>query len=338
MSNKTWNIAIVGATGVVGAEFVKILEERKFPVGQLKLLASERSLGKTLSFQGKELPVETLTEKSFAGIDIALFSAGAAISKKFAPIAAETGAVVIDNTSQFRMESDIPLVVPEVNPHRIAYCKKRRIIANPNCSTIQLVVVLNALHQQAKIKRVVVSTYQSVSGAGLEAMEELSQQSVAIFSNKEIKPQALPHRIAFNLIPHIDCFLADGYTKEEWKLMVETSKIMETDIPLSATTVRVPVFYGHSESVNVEFETPLSAAEARKILQKAEGVEVIDDPASNQYPMAIDCAGKDPIFVGRIREDKTVPFGLNLWVVADNVRKGAALNAIQIAELLITNK
>lgn len=320
MSKKTYNIAIVGASGIVGAEFVKILEERKFPVGQLKLLASERSIGKTLSFHGKELAVETLTEKSFANIDICFFSAGAAISKKFVPIAVETGAVVIDNTSQFRMESDIPLVVPEVNPHRIADFKKRAIIANPNCSTIQLVVVLNALHQQAKIKRVVVSTYQSVSGAGLQAMEELSQQSVAVF----------------NVIPHIDVFLEDGYTKEEWKLMVETSKIMEANVPLTATTVRVPVFYGHSESVNVEFETALSAKEARTILQTAQGVEVVDDPASKRYPLAIDCAGKDSVFVGRIREDKTVPHGLNMWIVADNVRKGAALNAVQVAEILLS--
>ena len=337
MSKKLWNVAIVGATGVVGGEFVKILEERKFPVGTLKLLASERSLGKTLAFNGKEIVVDLLNKNSFEQIDIALFSAGAEVSKQFAPIAAAKGAVVIDNTSQFRMETDVPLIVPEVNPHRIAYCKKRRIIANPNCSTIQLVIVLNALQPKAKIKRVVVSTYQSVSGAGLEAMEELSKQSVAVFSGKTIEPKKLPHQIAFNCLPHIDVFLEDGYTKEEWKMMQETSKIMETKIPLTATTVRVPVFYSHSESVNIEFETPISAAAARELLSKTSGVEVVDDPSSNQYPLAINAAGKDPIYVGRIREDKTVPHGLNMWIVADNIRKGAALNAIQIAELLIRN-
>lgn len=335
MAKTNWNLAIVGATGVVGAEFIKILEERKLPVGALKPLASDRSLGKTVSFQNRAIPVEPLSKNSFAGIDIGFFSAGASVSKEFVPIAAAQGALVIDNTSQFRMEADVPLVVPEVNPHRIADFQKRRIIANPNCSTIQLVVVLHALRKQAKIKRVVVSTYQSVSGAGLKAMEELSQQSVALFSGKTIESNEFPHQIAFNCLPHIDVFLADGYTKEEWKIIHETSKILETEIPLTATTVRVPVFYGHSESVNVEFETPLSAKEARAILKSAPGVEVIDDPIANQYPLAIDCAGKDSIYVGRIREDKSVLHGLDLWIVADNVRKGAALNAMQIAEILI---
>ncbi len=334
-NKKTFNIAIVGATGVVGQEMAKVLEERHFPVGVLRPLASERSLGKTVSFRGKDLPVEPLSVDSFDGIDIALFSAGSSVSKEFAPIAAAKGAVVIDNTAQFRMEPDIPLVVPEVNPQAIADYKKRGIIANPNCSTIQLVVVLNALQKKAKIKRVVVSTYQSVSGAGLEAMDELSSQSLAIFSNKEIRPEALQHQIAFNLIPHIDSFLEDGYTKEEQKMMRETSKIMGTEIPLTATTVRVPVFYGHSEAVNIEFASPLSAQEAKMILQETPGVELVDDPASNRYPLPIDAAGKDPVFVGRIREDKTVPHGLNLWVVADNIRKGAALNAVQIAEILV---
>jgi len=335
MAKKTYNVAIVGATGVVGQEFIKVLEERKFPVKMLRLLASEKSLGKTLEFNGKEIAVETLGENSFDGIDIALFSAGSSVSKKFAPYALEKGAVVIDNTAEFRMESDVPLVVPEVNPQAIAQFKKRRIIANPNCSTIQLVVVLNALHKKSKIKRVVVSTYQSVSGAGLRAMEELSTQTLAVFSNKEIKAQELPHQIAFNCLPQIDVFLEDGYTKEEWKMMAETSKIMETKIPLTATTVRVPVFYGHSESVNIEFENSISAGEARAILKETEGVEVVDDPASKQYPLAIHAAGKDPVYVGRIREDKTVPHGLNMWIVADNIRKGAALNAVQIAEILI---
>lgn len=335
MAKKTYNLAIVGATGVVGAEFIKILEERKFPVGQLKLLASDRSLGKTVSFQNKEIPVAPLSKNSFAGIDIGFFSAGASVSKEFVPIAVAQGALVIDNTSQFRMEAEVPLVVPEVNPHRITDFQKRRIIANPNCSTIQLVIVLHALRQQAKIKRVVVSTYQSVSGAGLKAMEELSQQSVALFSGKAIESNEFPHPIAFNCLPHIDVFMEDGYTKEEWKIIQETSKILETEVPLTATTVRVPVFYGHSESVNVELETPLSAPEARTLLKSAPGVEVIDDPAANQYPLAVDCAGKDSIYVGRIREDKSVPHGLDLWIVADNVRKGAALNAVQIAEILV---
>ncbi|MBI4223985.1 MAG: aspartate-semialdehyde dehydrogenase, partial [Deltaproteobacteria bacterium] len=309
-------VAIVGATGVVGQAFVRILEKRNFPVGSLRLLASERSSGKHLMFNGKAIPVELISERAFEGIDLAFFSAGADVSKDFVPIAAGKGAIVIDNTSQFRMEPDVPLVVPEVNAHRIAYCKKRRIIANPNCSTIQLVVVLHALRQRAKIKRVVVATYQSVSGAGLEAIETLSKHGER----------------SFDCVPHIDRFLEDGYTKEEWKMMNETSKIMEEKIPMTATCVRVPVFYGHSEAVNIEFESALLAEEARKILKETPGVAVVDDPASDQYPLAVDCAGKDPIFVGRIREDKTVPHGLSLWIVADNVRKGAALNAIQIVE------
>lgn len=309
---------MVGATGVVGQALVKILEERRFPVGQLKLLASERSAGKTLKFNGREIPVEPIVEQAFAGIDIAFFSAGAEVSRDFVPIAAGKGAVVIDNTSQFRMDKDVPLVVPEVNAPRIAYCKKRRIIANPNCSTIQLVVVLHALRQRAKIKRVVVATYQSVSGAGLEAIETLARHGER----------------SFDCVPHIDRFLEDGYTKEEWKMMNETSKIMEEKIPMTATCVRVPVFYGHAEAVNIEFESALSADEAQRILKETPGVEVVDDPASAKYPLAVDCAGKDPIFVGRIRADKTVPHGLSMWIVADNVRKGAALNAIQIAELL----
>ncbi|MBI4125263.1 MAG: aspartate-semialdehyde dehydrogenase [Deltaproteobacteria bacterium] len=316
MSDKTYHVAIVGATGVVGQAFVRILEKRNFPVGSLRLLASERSSGKHLMFNGKAIPVELISERAFEGIDLAFFSAGADVSKDFVPIAAGKGAIVIDNTSQFRMEPDVPLVVPEVNAHRIAYCKKRRIIANPNCSTIQLVVVLHALRQRAKIKRVVVATYQSVSGAGLEAIETLSKHGER----------------SFDCVPHIDRFLEDGYTKEEWKMMNETSKIMEEKIPMTATCVRVPVFYGHSEAVNIEFESALLAEEARKILKETPGVAVVDDPASDQYPLAVDCAGKDPIFVGRIREDKTVPHGLSLWIVADNVRKGAALNAIQIVE------
>lgn len=331
MTKKT-NIAIVGATGAVGGELLEILEERKFPVGELKLLASENSSGRWLFFGGKEFPVHDLASANFAGTTIAFFSAGALISKEYVPQAVREGALVIDNTSQFRMEPDVPLIVPEVNRQRIADGQRRRIIANPNCSTIQLVVVLHALAQKAAIKRVVVSTYQSVSGAGVEAMEELSKQTVALFSNKEMETKIFPHRIAFNCLPHIDVFLDGGVTKEEWKMMHETSKIMETKIPMSATAVRVPVFYGHSESVNIEFESPITAEEARAILEKTPGVVVVDNPLQNAYPLAIDCAGRDEIFVGRIRTDGTVPHGLNLWIVADNIRKGAALNAVQIAE------
>lgn len=337
MSKKAWNVAMVGATGVVGGELIKILEERKFPVGDLKLFASEKSIEKKIPFQGKEIPVEAIREDSFRGIDIAFFSAGGGISQKYVPLAVDQGAIVIDNTSHFRMEPDVPLVVPEVNRHRIVYCKRRRIIANPNCSTIQLVVVLKALMQRAKIKRVVVATYQSVSGAGQEAMEELSKQTAAIFSQKNEEPKVFPHRIAFNCLPHIDVFLDDGYTKEEWKIMHETSKILETKIPMSATTVRVPVFYGHSEAVNIEFATAVSVADARNLLKKAAGVELLDDPKQNLYPLPSRATGKDAIFVGRIRQDRSVPHGLDLWIVADNIRKGAALNAVQIAEDLVKN-
>lgn len=317
---KSWNVAVVGATGVVGQAMLSILEERGFPVGNLRPLASARSAGKIVTFRGKPVAVETLARDSFSGIDIALFSAGAAVSKEFAPIAAETGAVVIDNTSHFRMEKDVPLVVPEVNKHRIPYCKKRRILSNPNCSTIQLVVVLNALHQKAKIRRVTVATYQSVSGAGRQAMEDLKAEK---------------HPATFNCVPHIDRFLEDGTTKEEWKMMAETAKIMETDIPMSVTCVRVPVFVGHSEAVQVEFDSAMTPDEARTILRETPGVEVVDDPSAGKYPQAIHAAGHDPIYVGRLRRDSSVPHGLAMWIVADNLRKGAALNAVQIAEELI---
>ena len=335
MPKKSWKIAIVGATGAVGGELISILQERQFPVGSLQLLASEKSVGKTIQFEGHDYPVEMLGENSFQGTEIAFFSAGSELSKKFVPVAAKNGCVVIDNTACFRMEADVPLVVPEVNPTSIADYKKRNIIANPNCSTIQLVVVLKALMCKTKIKRVVVSTYQSVSGAGIEAMEELSKQTVALFSQGAVDVKAFPHRIAFNCLPHIDIFLENGYTKEEWKLMQETSKILGTTVPLTATTVRVPVFYGHSESVNVEFASSLTPAEAREILRTAPGIEVIDDPLENRYPLATEAAGQDPVYVGRIRQDTTVPFGLNMWIVADNIRKGAALNAVQVAEILI---
>ena len=331
-----YNVAIVGATGAVGEQMREVLDERQFPVGELRLLASERSVGQFLPFQSRQLPVEVLKADSFKGIDIGLFSAGGSVSAEFAPMAVAAGAVVVDNTSVFRMEPDVPLVVPEVNAKEIANYKTRGIIANPNCSTIQMVVALKPIHDAARIKRVVVSTYQSVSGAGRKAMEELSQQVAALFNGKEIEKVKFPHQIAFNCIPHIDVFMEGGYTKEEWKMIEETRKILgEPNLAVTATTVRVPVFCSHSESVNVETYVKLSANEARRILREAPGVIVADEPENNVYPMAIDAAGKDATYVGRIREDKSVANGLNLWVVSDNLRKGAALNAVQIAEILI---
>ena len=336
MKKEKYNVAIVGATGAVGEQMREILDERQFPVGEVRLLASERSVGQFLPFQSRQLPVEVLKADSFKDIDIALFSAGGSVSSEFAPMAVAAGAVVIDNTSVFRMEPDIPLVVPEVNAKEIANYKSRGIIANPNCSTIQLVVALKPIHDAARIKRVVVSTYQSVSGAGRKAMEELSQQVAALFNGKEIEKVKFPHQIAFNCIPHIDAFMVDGYTKEEWKMIEETRKILgEPNLPVTATTVRVPVFCSHSEAVNVETYVKLSANETRRILREAPGIIVADEPENNLYPMAIDAAGKDATYVGRIREDKSVANGLNLWVVSDNLRKGAALNAVQIAEILI---
>jgi aspartate-semialdehyde dehydrogenase len=333
---RLFNVAVVGATGAVGTEMMKVLEERDFPVKELRLLASERSAGVKLEFKGKRVKVEVLKEDSFKGVDIALFSAGASVSAKFAPIAAAAGAVVVDNTSHFRMEPDIPLVVPEVNPHAIARYKERGIIANPNCSTIQMVVALKPIHDAARIKRVVVSTYQATSGAGKEAMEELAEQTADLLSGRDVKPTVFPHQIAFNLIPQIDVFLDNGYTKEEMKMINETKKIMEDDsIMVTATTVRVPVFYGHSESVNIETEKKITPDEVRKVLEKAPGVMVLDEPSKKVYPMPIDAAGCDETFVGRIREDMTIKNGINMWVVSDNIRKGAALNAVQIAEILI---
>jgi aspartate-semialdehyde dehydrogenase len=331
-----YNVAVVGATGAVGEQMREVLEERQFPVGELRLLASERSAGQFLPFDGRQVRVEILNGDSFKDIDIGLFSAGGSVSAKFAPTAITAGAVVVDNTSHFRMEPDVPLVVPEVNANEIAGYKKRGIIANPNCSTIQMVVALKPIHDAVRIKRVVVSTYQSVSGAGRRAMEELSHQVGALFNGKDVRKDKFPHQIAFNCIPHIDVFLENGYTKEEWKMINETRKILgEPGLPVTATTVRVPVFCGHSESVNVETVVKLSAAEARKILREAPGIIVVDEPENNVYPMAIDATGKDATYVGRIREDDSVPNGLNMWVVADNLRKGAALNAVQIAEILI---
>ena len=332
---KEFNVAVVGATGAVGNEMIETLQQRKFPVRNLKLLASERSLGVSISYKGQDVPVDVLKEDSFKGIQIGLFSAGGSVSQKFAPIAASDGCVVIDNTSAFRMEPDVPLVVPEVNAHAIKEYKKKGIIANPNCSTIQMVVVLKPLHDAARIKRVVVSTYQAVSGTGKKAIHELEAQVCALLNNQDVEKKVYPHQIAFNCLPHIDVFLDNGYTKEEMKMVNETKKIMEDQtIQVTATTVRVPVFYGHSESVNVEFEKELTPEAARKLLMKAPGIKVVDNPKKNQYPLAIYAAGKDETFVGRIRKDESVKYGLNLWIVADNIRKGAALNAVQIAEIL----
>jgi len=327
-------VAVVGATGAVGNEMVEILEERKFPIERLVLLASERSEGMTLTFKGKEVRIDTLNKESFHGVDIALFSAGASRSLEFAPAAVRSGAVVIDNSSAFRMDPEIPLVVPEVNPEAIR--RHKGIIANPNCSTIQMVVVLKPLHDAARIKRIVVTTFQSTSGTGKRAMDELLEQTRALLNFQEVKCNVYPHQIAFNCLPHIDAFLDNGYTKEEMKMVNETRKIMEDEsIRVTATTVRVPVFRGHSESVNIETEKKLTANEARAILSSASGVIVYDDPSRNIYPLPIDVSGKDEVYVGRIREDESIPNGLNLWIVGDNLRKGAALNAIQIAEYLI---
>jgi aspartate-semialdehyde dehydrogenase len=336
VKKEQYNVAVVGATGAVGEQMREVLEERAFPVKNLRLLASERSAGQFLPFQGRQLRVDVLDENSFENIDIALFSAGGSISAKFAPVAVAAGAVVIDNTAYFRMDPEVPLVVPEVNANVIGDYRDRRIVANPNCSTIQMVVALKPIHDAARIKRIVVSTYQSVSGAGRRAMEELSQQVGALFNGRELKKEKFPHQIAFNCIPHIDVFLEGGYTKEEWKMIHETRKIFnEPALPVTATTVRVPVFCGHSESINVETEKKITAAEAKALLREAPGVIVADEPENNVYPLAIDATGKDATYVGRIREDDSVANGLNLWVVADNLRKGAALNAVQIAEILI---
>jgi aspartate-semialdehyde dehydrogenase len=336
MKKEKYNVAVVGATGAVGNEMVAILEERNFPVAQLRLLASQRGAGTKMEFKGKSYSVEVLNENSFAGVDIGLFSAGGSVSEQFAPIAGKAGCVVIDNTSAFRMDPEVPLVVPEVNAHAIGQYPKKNIISNPNCSTIQMVVVLKPIHDFARIKRVVVSTYQAVSGTGKRAIKELETQILAIYNQQEIKKEVYPHQIAFNCLPHIDVFFDNGYTKEEMKMVNETKKIIEDpSIGVTATTVRVPVFYGHSESVNIETEKKLTRDDVKKILSKAPGVVVVDDPKKFEYPLAIDAAGKDETFVGRIREDESISNGINMWIVADNIRKGAALNAVQIAEILI---
>ncbi len=331
-----YRVAVVGATGAVGREMLKVLSERNFPADEVVALASGRSTGSEISFGEKTvLKVKNLDTFDFAGWDIGLFSPGAAVSAVYAPRAAAAGCVVIDNTSQFRMDPDVPLVVPEVNQHHLRQFAKRRIIANPNCSTIQMVVALKPLHDQWKIKRVVVATYQSVSGAGKEAMDELFAHTKAIFVHDPNKPEQFTKEIAFNVIPHIDRFMDDGSTKEEWKMAVETQKILDPAIKVHATCVRVPVFIGHGEAVNVEFENPVTAGEARAALREAPGVEVVDVREDGGYVTPLECTGEDAVYVSRIRKDPTVEHGLSFWCVSDNLRKGAALNAVQIAEELI---
>jgi aspartate-semialdehyde dehydrogenase len=333
--SRLFNVAVVGATGAVGNQMLEILAERNFPIKELRLLASERSEGKLLEFKGEQLVVQKLGRDSFKDIDIALFSAGGSRSEEFCPIAAASGAVCVDNSSAWRMDPEVPLVVPEVNPDDVAQYTQKGIVANPNCSTIQMMVALKPLHDYAKIKRIVVSTYQAVSGTGLSAIDELRIQSGELLNGRPAECKVYPRQIAFNCLPHIDVFLDNGYTKEEMKMVNETRKIFGDDsIRVTATTVRVPVFYSHSEAVNIETEKPLSAVKARELLAAAPGVEVVDDVAKQVYPTAIDAAGQDLTYVGRIREDESIENGLNLWVVADNLRKGAATNAVQIAELL----
>jgi aspartate-semialdehyde dehydrogenase len=328
------NVAIVGATGMVGQEFIRVLEQRSFPMTSVKLFASDRSHGRKMKVRGEEIEVRETTPESFKGIDVALFSAGADISKHFSPIAARTGAVVVDNSAAFRMDPEVPLVVPEINAEDIR--KHKGIIANPNCSTIQMVVALYPLHKVNPIKRITVATYQSVSGTGLAAVDELTGQSKAVLAGEKATPKVYPYQIAFNVLPEIDVFLDNGYTKEEWKLVEETHKIMHApEIAISATCVRVPVKIGHSEAVQVEFSRPMSPEEARSILSKAPGVTLMDDPSKKVYPYPVMAAGQDDVYVGRVRKDASHPNGLVLWIVSDNIRKGAALNAVQIAEKLV---
>ncbi len=332
--SKKYRVGVVGATGVVGQEIIKILEQRKFPLDALRLFASERSLGHTVEFNGAHVDVEVLTEDTLAALDFALFSAGSSISKEYCPIAAKRGIVCIDNTSHFRMVDGIPLVVPEVNPGALA--NHNNIIANPNCSTAQMVLALKPIHDAVGIQRVVVSTYQSVSGAGSAAIKELEDQSRANLSGQELAPKEFNFPIAFNVIPQIDVFCDNGYTKEEMKMINETKKILGDDaIQVTATTVRVPVFVSHSEAINIQTKSPLSADDARALLAKAPGIKVVDDPSQLKYPTPRDAAGEDDVLVGRIRQDVSIDNGLELWCVGDNLRKGAALNAVQIAEALI---
>jgi aspartate-semialdehyde dehydrogenase len=331
-----YNVAVAGATGAVGGAMLDVLTRRDFPIKELRLLASERSVGKKLQFRGQEIAVQLLSKDAFKGIDVALFSAGAARSLDFAPAAAAAGAVVVDNSSAYRMDPDIPLVVPEVNPAAIAQYKNRGIIANPNCSTIQMLVALKPIYDKVGIKRIVVSTYQAVSGTGANAIEELQNQVKAYAAGEPITKEVYPHQIAFNCLPHIDSFLESGYTKEEMKMVNETRKIFgDSTIGVTATTVRVPVTYGHSESVNIETEKKISAQEVKELMKTAPGVKLVDNPQECQYPLALDCEGRFETLVGRIREDESIDKGINMWIVADNILKGAALNTVQIAEVLI---
>jgi len=335
--SRTYDVAVVGATGAVGEAMLEILAERDFPVGRVYALASERSAGNRVMFGKKSLTVENLADFDFSKAQIGLFSAGASVSEIYAPKAAAAGCVVIDNTSQFRYDEEIPLVVPEVNPEKIAEYRRHGIIANPNCSTIQMLVALKPIYDAVGIERINVCTYQAVSGTGKEAIEELATQTAQLLNGKPIRPEVYPKQIAFNVLPHIDVFLENGYTKEEMKMVWETRKIMGDDrIMVNPTTVRVPVFYGHSEAVHVETREKITAERARALLQAAEGIVVLDERKAGGYPTAVtEAAGSDPVYVGRIREDVSHPKGLDLWVVADNVRKGAALNSIQIAEVLV---
>lgn len=332
----SYKVAVVGATGNVGREILEILAERNFPAREVVALASRNSAGKQVSFgETQVLDVQALDDYDFHGTDIALFSPGSSVSKVHAPRAAEAGCVVIDNTSHFRMEKDIPLVVPEVNAAALKNFKTRNIIANPNCSTIQMVVALKPLHDANPIKRVVVSTYQSVSGAGKEGMDELYEQTKGLFVHDHKDPKKFTKRIAFNLIPHIDVFMEDGYTKEEWKMKVETQKILDPNIQVSATCVRVPVFVGHSESINIEFTNPMTVEEVFDLLEDAPGITLVDRHENGGYATPVEHVGEDGVFISRIRKDETIANGINLWCVSDNLRKGAALNAVQIAETLI---
>ncbi|MDH5545941.1 MAG: aspartate-semialdehyde dehydrogenase [Gammaproteobacteria bacterium] len=337
MSQKKYDVAIVGATGAVGESMLSILEQRNFPVNNLYLLASARSAGSRMEYKGKYLIVEDLATFDFSKVQIGLFSAGGSVSKEYAPKAAAAGCIVIDNTSEFRYDDDIPLVVPEVNPDAVATYTNRNIIANPNCSTIQMVVALKPIYDAVGITRINVATYQAVSGTGKEAIEELAKQTTALLNMKEISCEVYPKQIAFNVLPQIDVFMDNGYTREEMKMVWETKKILEDDsIQVNPTAVRVPVFYGHSEAVHIETKEKITTLMARDLLEKAPGVQLLDVREAGGYPTAVtEGAGNDPVYVGRIREDVSHPRGLNLWVVADNVRKGAALNSIQIAELLV---
>ncbi len=331
-----YKVAVVGATGAVGREMMKTLAEREFPIDDIVALASERSVGSEISFgEDDTVKVQNLATFDFKGTDIVLSSPGAKVSAEYSPKAGKAGAVVIDNTSQFRMDPDVPLVVPEVNPEALAGYAKRNIIANPNCSTIQMVVALKPLHDLARIRRVVVATYQSTSGAGKDGMDELFNQTRGIYVNEPVKPEQFTKQIAFNVIPHIDVFMDDGATKEEWKMVVETKKILDPAIKVFATCVRVPVFVGHSEAINIEFENPVSEQEAREALQAQDGCIVVDHRANEGYVTPAECAGEDGVYVSRIRSDPTVENGLAIWVVSDNLRKGAALNTVQIAETLV---